>query len=225
MELRQVYVSGALTNSNHKPFYEAIGHVLNKLGYSSYIPHQFTDPVNNKTITPKEVYEKDMLTIDASSFLVAWLGSPSLGVGAELERANSNHTPIVVLYPFGTHISNFVLGLPCIYKVIEYKDERSALFELYHTFSQIHKVFPFYNVPIVEYRQAYYQEMLKLETSKNFRAWVGEPSFEVGMKLEHANLCNIPTSLVHQENALISRLILGCPCVSQHIIADSMEEI
>lgn len=223
MELRQVYVSGALTNSNSKPFYEKIGHLLSELGYDPYIPHYHTDPIVHKTITPKEIYEKDMLTIDASASLIAWLGSPSLGVGAELERANTNCIPIVILYPSGTHVSEFVLGIPNICKVIEYNDEDSALSDLRSIFDSticsIRSLFlPFYNVDASKYKDVYQREMHEFQDLREFTALVKEPSFEVGMKLERANFWNIPTTLIYPKGTVVSRLALGCPCVSDQII-------
>ena len=126
----QVYISGALTNSSRKEFYEKIGKLLEEIGYQPYIPHLHTDPEKNPDATPTEVYTVDMMQVEKSAMVIAYVGYPSLGVGAELEHANAKGIPLILLYEVGEKVSRLVLGVPTVQKVIDYRCEEEALREI-----------------------------------------------------------------------------------------------
>ena len=123
----QAYVSGALTNSSKKNFYDAIGEVMVKCGYRPYIPHHFTDPVKNPHVTPNDVYDLDMEEVMNSALITAEVTNPSLGVGAELERAAASNIPIILLHEKNARVSRLIRGIPTIRKIIEYSSEEEAL--------------------------------------------------------------------------------------------------
>jgi len=122
---KQVYISGALTKFNRKDLYEAIGKVVNNLGFYAYVPHLHID--GEKNVTSKEIYDTDMEAVEASCLVIAYVGYPSLGVGAELERANSLNIPVILMYEKNGIASDFVQGMSAVKGEIEYEDETSAL--------------------------------------------------------------------------------------------------
>lgn len=126
----QIYISGALTNSSRKEFYEKIGKLLEEIGYQPYIPHLHTDPEKNPDATPTEVYTVDMMQVEKSTIVIAYVGYPSLGVGAELEHANAKGIPLILLYEVGEKVSRLALGIPTVQKVIAYRSEEEALREI-----------------------------------------------------------------------------------------------
>lgn len=124
---KQIYISGALTNSSRKQFYENLGEVVEQSGYKPYIPHLHTDPEKNAAAKPCEVYEVDMRQIDNSCLVIAYVGYPSLGVGAELEHANTKGIPMILLYEKGEKVSRLALGIPMVKRILEFADEETAL--------------------------------------------------------------------------------------------------
>lgn len=133
----QVYISGALTNASRKQFYEDIGKIVDSLGYRAYIPHLHTDPEKNPDATPKEVYDIDMEKVEGSCLIIAYVGYPSLGVGAELERASAKNIPIILLYQKEERISRLALGVPSVKEIISFDEEGQALERLEQIISQI----------------------------------------------------------------------------------------
>jgi len=94
-----VYVSGALTGivdpETTKRFYESVAEVCQERGFPPYLPHQSSDPLKNPRLTPSEVYQKNRFHVLRSSLLIAYVGLPSLGVGAEIELASQHGIPIL----------------------------------------------------------------------------------------------------------------------------------
>ncbi len=127
---KRVYVSGALTNSGRREFYEKIGEVVSELGYEPYIPHLHTDPVKNPDVSPKEVYRIDKERVQSSSLIIAYVGEPSLGVGAELEMASEKGIPIILLYEKTAKVSRLARGIPSSRTEITYISEVDALRDL-----------------------------------------------------------------------------------------------
>jgi 2'-deoxynucleoside 5'-phosphate N-hydrolase len=112
----RAYVSGALTNvadpAATRALYVRIAQVLRSEGYDPYLPHTTaSDPVDHPEAAPVDVYAADVRAIAASHLVVACLGAPSLGVGAELAIACSLGVPVVAVYPSGAPVSRFALGL------------------------------------------------------------------------------------------------------------------
>ena len=120
MKKRQVYISGPLTNSSKKELYELLGKAFEEKGFSAYIPHQHTDPTKNGDITPKEVYHTDYKKISESSLVVAYVGKPSLGVGQEIQIANFNQIPILLVYEMGAKVSRMTRGTPMVKQTFQF---------------------------------------------------------------------------------------------------------
>lgn len=130
----KVYISGALTGikkaAEIKAFYEAIASLCNDIGLQAYVPHLYTDPINNPDISPRQVFENDKQQIGKSDLVIAYLGSFSFGVGMELAYAETNDIPIILLYEEGKNISRFPRGIPTVIGEIEFNSYEDALIKL-----------------------------------------------------------------------------------------------
>lgn len=133
--MRKAYVSGALTGIPNpeeiKAFYEAIGDLCRQQGLEAYIPHQAgTDPIKNPAVTPSQVYKVDKAHVTESDLVVAYVGLPSLGVGAELGWAEAYNIPVILLAERGKKISRMILGMPNIVARVEFNDYNDGLDQL-----------------------------------------------------------------------------------------------
>ncbi|MHA1440067.1 MAG: XRE family transcriptional regulator [Promethearchaeota archaeon] len=127
----KIYISGALTPTNInnpeelKNFYEKIAKVCNEQGFIAYLPHLNTDPIKFPQYSPKDVYKINTSKILESTFIIAYVGIPSLGVGSEIEFANQHKIPIILLYEKNRRISRHIRGTPLVQweiKFISHKD-------------------------------------------------------------------------------------------------------
>jgi len=111
----KVYVSGALTGvedpESTRAFYEEIARAANHAGYEAYLPHRSTDPVEHAHVAPEEVYRRDTSELLSADVVVAWLGTPSLGVGAEVALAAGAGKRIVGLQGRARTVSRFIVGM------------------------------------------------------------------------------------------------------------------
>lgn len=130
----KVYISGALTGVENltetKAFYESIAMLCERLDFLAYVPHLTTDPVSHPDVTPRSVFETDKSQVSQANLVIAYIGFPSLGVGMELAYAETNATPIILLYEQGKHISRFPRGIPTVIAEIQFNDCGEALFQL-----------------------------------------------------------------------------------------------
>jgi len=128
-----VYISGALTglseNSCMKKFYERIASTVDKVcgTGTAYVPHMNTDPIVHPDVTPEEVYQLDKQKVCTSNLVIAYVGIPSIGVGAELEMANNQNIPILLLYRKGENVSRLPRGMKQVKGIFEYSTEEEAL--------------------------------------------------------------------------------------------------
>lgn len=111
----RAYISGALNNvpdlDKARALYEALGAACEAARCEAYVPHRHADPQRDPQMANHEVAEKDLVAIAASDVLVAHLGEPSLGVGAELVIALHAGKRILALAEEGQRVSRFALGL------------------------------------------------------------------------------------------------------------------
>lgn len=109
------YISGALLNASNlnqsRQRYEAFAEACERAGWQAYVPHRHADPVRDAHLTNSEVTSRDLDAIDTADVLVAYLGEPSLGVGAEIAIALHAGKRIVALAPDALRVSRFILGL------------------------------------------------------------------------------------------------------------------
>ena len=126
-----IMVIGPLTvHHDHekiRDFYDAIVESCNKLGYNAYNAHKFTDPYKNPDISPEEVYSINKKLICSAELVIAYVGAPSTGTGMEMEIAESNKVPIILVYEKTDKISRMVLGNPSVIKKILFTTFEEAI--------------------------------------------------------------------------------------------------
>ena len=135
-----VYISGALSDVpdairlQYLAFYEAIGHAVESIGLTPYLPHQNTDPVRHKDVTPQQVDIIDRTAVTSAMLVVAVADNPSLGVGIEVEMAYHAAKPVVLLCHreriAERRISRLIRGNPGVVHEIIYVNRSDALIEL-----------------------------------------------------------------------------------------------
>jgi len=111
----RAYISGALMNVPDLPaaraLYERLGAACASAGCDAYVPHQHADPLHDPDMKNVEVAEKDLTAISAADILVADIGEPSLGVGAEIVIALNARKRVLAVAAEGRRVSRFILGL------------------------------------------------------------------------------------------------------------------
>jgi hypothetical protein len=87
----RAYISGALINAarldDARRLYERLAEACVSAGWTAYVPHQHADPVRDPDLPNAEVARRDLAQVRAADVLVAYVGEPSLGVGAEVAIA------------------------------------------------------------------------------------------------------------------------------------------
>jgi nucleoside 2-deoxyribosyltransferase len=132
----QAYISGALLNAVHleaaRALYERFAEACRAAGWDAYVPHQHADPVRDAGLSNLDVAERDVDHVSAADALVAYLGEPSLGVGAEVAIALRAGKPVLAVAEADRLVSRFLLGFlelhPSQGQVCRYRtvDEASA---------------------------------------------------------------------------------------------------
>jgi 2'-deoxynucleoside 5'-phosphate N-hydrolase len=129
MPTMKVYISGALQAAINlaasKDLYEAAAAVVIATGHDAYVPHLHTDPITHSGRTSTEVYETDIAQLTTSDAVIAFIDSPSLGVGAEIAIALHRAIPIVALRRTENRVSRFVEGLLIAHgcQIVPYEDK------------------------------------------------------------------------------------------------------
>jgi nucleoside 2-deoxyribosyltransferase len=135
-----VYVSGPLHAARDlaaaRRFYELIGSVCNRSGLSAYLPHLQTDPVVHSAAAPSEVFARDYEAMCRAAAIVACIGVPSSGVGAEIGVAYERGIPVIALHRRDEQPSRFVLGLLSAQRapILRFTDEAECVRMLEQTF-------------------------------------------------------------------------------------------
>jgi nucleoside 2-deoxyribosyltransferase len=111
----QAYISGALLNAANldgsRRLYEQFADACRTAGWEPYVPHQHADPVRDAHLSNVDVAERDVDHVTASDALVAYVGEPSLGVGAEVAIALKAGKHVLVVAEADRRVSRFLLGL------------------------------------------------------------------------------------------------------------------
>lgn len=115
----RVYISGALINAARldeaRKLYEKLAAASESAGCVAYVPHQHADPVRDPHLSNAEVARRDLAEVTAADVLVAYVGEPSLGVGAEVAIALAAGKRVLLLAEADRRVSRFLLGLAEIY--------------------------------------------------------------------------------------------------------------
>jgi len=109
------YISGPLHAAKDleqaRTFYEFIADICERAGVAAYVPHMRTDPVRQSTISDEEVFRTDYEAMCSASVIVAAIGEPSSGVGAELGVAYRAGIPVIAVFRAEERPSRFLLGM------------------------------------------------------------------------------------------------------------------
>lgn len=109
------YISGALTHvaqaDDVRSFYEDLARACELEGGVPYLPHLSMDPRAHLDVTPENVYARDVAAVLASDLVIAYVGLPSLGVGAEIAMAAGAGIPLIGVRRPGDVVSRFITGL------------------------------------------------------------------------------------------------------------------
>lgn len=112
---RVAYISGPLHASNRpahsRRFYEYVADICQRHGVMAIIPHLMNDALSSPDLDPTDVYENDTSMLLGSDVLVAHVGAPSSGVGAEVAIAIQAGIPIIALWRPDEKVSWYLLGL------------------------------------------------------------------------------------------------------------------
>ena len=111
----RAYISGALLNAadldRSRAVYEAFAAACREAGWETYLPHEHADPIRDAHLTNRDVAERDLDEITASDAVVAYIGEPSLGVGAEVALALTTGKRVLAVADEGRRVSRFLVGL------------------------------------------------------------------------------------------------------------------
>jgi 2'-deoxynucleoside 5'-phosphate N-hydrolase len=128
----RIFFAGPLTDLKNpdstKEFYKKLAQVAADEGHEYFLAFlNGTDPIKNPDVSPNTVYSVDTAELEKSDLLVAYVGEPSTGTGIEVEYANNNNIPVVLLYESSKKVSRMLLGSPIVKKEIVYKNEADCL--------------------------------------------------------------------------------------------------
>ena len=111
----RAYISGPLTAANDlasaRAYYERLAALCRDQGLAPYLPHTENDPQLHASVPAGEVFRADLDQLLSSDLVVAYVGKPSLGVGAELALAVHDHIPVVAVRRPDDVVSRFVVGM------------------------------------------------------------------------------------------------------------------
>lgn len=109
------YISGPLQAAEDlaeaRAFYERQAETCRECGWKPYLPHQQTDPIHHAEATATSVFGRDLSAVLAAELIIAYVGAPSSGVGAELGIAYEREIPIIGLCGPEGVASRFIEGL------------------------------------------------------------------------------------------------------------------
>jgi 2'-deoxynucleoside 5'-phosphate N-hydrolase len=112
---RNVYISGPLQAASDlaaaRDTYEAAAEVCRQAGWDAYVPHQATDPIANADVSSGTVFARDLSRVSQADAILAFIGPPSSGVGAELGIAFAAEKIVIGVYFESERPSRFILGM------------------------------------------------------------------------------------------------------------------
>jgi hypothetical protein len=124
--MNEVYISGALTaladGARTRVFYELLAEIVSDCGLRPYLPHRSTDPIAAPDLDPRSVYEIDRARVARSGLVIAYAGTPSFGVGIEVEIAREHGIPVILVAERERTVSRILLGSPAVVDVVRFTD-------------------------------------------------------------------------------------------------------
>src|ERR1700716_199164 len=81
-----------------------------------------TDPIAASDLDPRSVYEIDRARVARSGLLIAYAGTPSFGVGIEVEIAREHGIPVILVAERDRTVSRILLGSPAVVDTVRFND-------------------------------------------------------------------------------------------------------
>jgi hypothetical protein len=125
-----------------KLFFQRVADVCqHSLGIRAFVPHEHFDPIKHIQFTPQDVDKAERNQVcNLTSLLIVVAIAPSWGGGIEVEMANQNKVPVIILCEKekleSRKISRLLRGNPAVIEVISYSTESEALEKLETVLSQ-----------------------------------------------------------------------------------------
>lgn len=109
------YISGPLQAAIDLPeardLYELLAEIVYECGVEPYVPHMHTDPERAAHVSAVDVFRRDVAALLDCDVLIAHIGAPSTGVGAELAIAKQAGITIIGIARSDEPTSRFASGL------------------------------------------------------------------------------------------------------------------
>lgn len=127
--MKKVYIFGPiyLFGKSYLPFYKAVSKLC--ANYFPKVIATYPDFWNSKE-TPQQFYNRTLRVITKCNLFIAEASSPSTGVGMELQMAQENNIPIIVVCKKGIKPSVMATGIPAVQAVLFYTDLNDLLRQL-----------------------------------------------------------------------------------------------
>lgn len=110
-----IYISGPLQGSTDldtaRRLYDELAEIVRACGHEAYVPHHYTDPSAAADLSSEHVFATDLAALNAAHAVVAHIGLPSTGVGAELALSVASGRRVLGLKRPGERGSRFAEGL------------------------------------------------------------------------------------------------------------------
>ncbi|WES64099.1 nucleoside 2-deoxyribosyltransferase [Microbacter sp. GSS18] len=111
----RVYISGPLQGAGDldsaRRFYDALAVMVADLGHEAYVPHHFTDPESAGGMSANAVFTADIEALNRADAVIAHVGLPSTGVGAEIALASASGRRVLGVKRSSERGSRFAEGL------------------------------------------------------------------------------------------------------------------
>jgi len=143
-----VYMSGALSDLSPEEYervtaqiYDRVARVCQGMGLKCYCPHR-SKTTPTKGLPHSKVWKIDYARVVNSGAVVAYIGIPALGVGAEIEMARTADVPVILLCEMNRQerISRLILGSPAVRDIVLFNDpsefEEPLRTPLFYVFSR-----------------------------------------------------------------------------------------
>jgi len=123
MSMKSVYIFGPifLFGNDYIPVYKSLNELAGR--YFEKVIGTYPDFWESKE-SPQDFYKRTYNVITRCNLFVAEVSSPSHGVGMELQMAKEHDIPVVLIVKEDIDISKslMVLGIPNLYKIVEYRN-------------------------------------------------------------------------------------------------------
>ncbi len=109
----KIYFAASISGGRtYEAVYQKIVDVLKKAGHRVLTEHIAFPSVfeEEKSLTPEEVYDRDLRWLKEADLLIAEVSNPSLGVGYEIARALEMEKPVLCVVQKGIFLTKMITG-------------------------------------------------------------------------------------------------------------------